>query len=112
MGETLRRRRRKAKSATTAAPDLAAFLLRVDLAVASRERAVAQWEQDPFQAAFRAAHAYLAALPARPETSKANRLAAYDARMKAGHAWHPSRSRLREAVRWIKAIEEDLKWYE
>ena len=52
---------------------------------------------------------WLADMPLQPETSKAERLAAYDARMRAGHAWHPWKTRLREAERWLKAIDRELE---
>ena len=86
--------------------------LRSDLEIARHERMVAQWSSDPHEAAFRAAHDRLASLPPRPGTSKATRLGAYDARMRAGHAWHPHRTRVRDATRWIEAIEKELKDYE
>jgi hypothetical protein len=93
-------------------PGTALGLLRIDLACAVRERDEAQWAQDPFEAAFKASHAFLASLPPQPVVTKAVRLAAYDARVEAGHAWHPYRARLREANRWIKAIKEEMEWYE
>lgn len=104
--------RQRSREASSPSPDLAIFLLRIDLAAATHERDAAQWEQDPFERAFKAAHGFLMALPHRPTTSKAERLAAYDARMAAGHAWHPHRTRLREATRWLKAIKEEMDWYE
>jgi hypothetical protein len=109
VGETRRKRR---QPPTAIAPDLGIFLLRIDLADATYQRDAAQWGQDPFERAFKAAHACLSALPPRTVVGKSTRLAAYDARMKAGHAWHPHRTRLREATRWIKAIKEDMDWYE
>lgn len=86
--------------------------LRSDLETARHERMVAQWLSDPREATFRAAHDRLASLPSRPGVSKTVRLAAYDARMRAGHAWHPHRLKVREAIRWIEAIEKELKNYE
>lgn len=86
--------------------------LHQDLGEAYAERDRAQNEQDDHEAKFRAAHESLVHLPLRPAVSKAERLAAYDHRVAAGHAWHPHRQRLREANRWIKAIMEDLKSYE
>ena len=98
--------------ATTVSTDLALFLLRIDLIDATYQRDAAQWEQGPFERAFKAAHAALSALPPRSVVGKDARLAAYDARLRAGHAWHPHRTRLREANRWIKAINEEMDWYE
>jgi len=110
VGETRQKRRGRSKAAVS--DGLGLFLLQIDLLIATRERDRAQWEQDPFERAFRVAHRALAELPPRPVVGKAARLAAYDARMKAGHAWHPHRSRLREANRWVKAIREEMGWYE
>ncbi len=83
-----------------------------DLAKARAQEATAERQSSPLEAAFWDAHRQLDAMPLQPETSKAERLAAYDARMHAGHAWHPSRSRLRDARRWIKAIMEEIEHYE
>ena len=90
----------------------AAWLRRIDLALATREWADAQHAQDPFEIAFREAHRVLRELPPQPVTSKADRLAAYDARLAAGHAWNPHRARLRDANRWIAAIQEEIDWYD
>jgi hypothetical protein len=109
VGETRQKRRARPRVVAT---DLALFLLKIDLASATHERDAAQWEQGPFERAFKAAHAALSALPPRSVVGKEARLAAYDARLRAGHAWHPHRTRLREANRWIKAINEEMDWYE
>ena len=110
MSETRQKRRDRSKASGSDALEL--FLLQIELSIATRERDRAQWEQDPFERAFRASHHALAACPPRSVVGKAARLAAYDGRMRAGHAWHPYRSRLREANRWVKAIREEMDWYE
>ena len=76
--------------------------LRSDRPLAEAERDAAERGGSGLKAAFWEAHRWLAELPPQPETSKAERLAAYDARMRAGHAWHPWKTRLREAERWLK----------
>ena len=107
-----KKRPRRARWADRLATPTAAWLRQIDLALATREWADAQLAQDPFEAAFKEADHLLRVLPPRPAASKATRLAAYDARVAAGHAWHPYRARLREACRWIAAIQEEINWYD
>jgi hypothetical protein len=83
--------------------------LRSDRLLAEAERDAAERGGSGLKAAFWDAHRRLADMPPQPETSKAERLAAYDARMRAGHAWHPWKTRLREAERWLKAIDRELE---
>ena len=73
------------------------------------ERDLAQEIQDPYEATFRAAHARLLEVTTQVPTPKAERLIWYDKRMRAGHAWHPHRQRLREANRWLKAIDDEIR---
>lgn len=86
--------------------------LRADLKVADRECGEAHSAEQPWSRAFWAAHQTLRELPLQPEASKERRLAAYDARLRAGHAWHPYRQRYRDALRWFDAILKELKTYE
>lgn len=86
--------------------------LRASLAMARRTRDEARELAHPFELEFRIAHNRLVALPQRPNVSKETRLAAYDTRLQAGHAWHPYRQLVRDAERWIKACEEELKNYD
>ena len=62
-----------------------------------------------FKAAFWDAHRTIAEMPPRPKASKAERLAAYDARTRAGHEWHPWKAALRDAERWLAAINREIE---
>jgi hypothetical protein len=83
-----------------------------DLREAEGEWARAECDGQPHEAAFRNATAYLGSLPPQPQASKEVRLAAYDERVRAGHAWHPYKMRQRKADAWMKAIRAELKSHE
>jgi len=81
--------------------------------LAERARAVAEAEeadkaQRPYAEAFQIAHHKLLELTRSETSTKQQRLAGYDRRMNAGHAWHPFRSRLTDAMNWLKAIGKEL----
>lgn len=83
--------------------------LRADLEKANLECDRALAAQQPFADQFWRAHGFLASLPTRPSSTKRERLDAYDARLRAGHAWHPYRQRYRDATRWVDAILKEMK---
>lgn len=69
--------------------------------------------QEPFADAFRIATATLETIWL---TRKSGRqipskivLAAYDARVTAGHQWNPHRIRYQETLRWLKTLRMELK---
>jgi hypothetical protein len=76
------------------------------------EAGAAAWEARQggagFEAAFRRAHERLLAMPLQPVRSKADRLAAYDARMLAGYEWYPWKTRREKAERWLKLIDREI----
>jgi hypothetical protein len=75
---------------------------------------VARWGvvQQPLREAFQRADAALRQLHQTRQAggfvSKQTMLEAYDRRMEAGHAWDPSRSQHRDALRWLEAVREEL----
>lgn len=83
------------------------------LAEASAETVRAEAAAAPYEAAFQSAHDRLVQLTANRRAGarypKDEVLAAYDARMLAGHAWHPHRNRFQEAKRWKAAIVTELQ---
>lgn len=83
--------------------------LREDLIRAEGEWGAADFSGQKHEERFWAADRALRELPPQPVTSKATRLAAYDERMAAGHAWHPYKERMRRANAWIKAIQAEMK---
>jgi hypothetical protein len=80
--------------------------LQRDMAEAEQAIANAAPEADRCEGIFRAADKALRdAVEARDRAGQRWPLFhLYDARMHAGHAWNPHRSRLRDAIRWHKAV--------
>lgn len=80
---------------------------------AEAEFARANNVQEPYRAAFNAAHERLVMLHDTRRSgrsiSKPLMLGAYDARMIAGHEWHPFRSRANDLGQWLKRLREDLR---
>lgn len=80
---------------------------------AERECQIARVISDPFSGAFWSAHGHLEALHARRRSgtvvTKKAMVAAYDARVAAGHEWNPSKTKLQEAERWLRRIKTELK---
>ena len=89
-----------------------AMLRRMDLQTALADAAQAERETAavlaPYDVAFQEAHAVLSRA-VEHEPDRRVRLAAYDARVIAGHARHPFKERWREAARWRKEVETELR---
>lgn len=89
-----------------------AMRLRNEIEKAEAERSTAEALQAPFKARFELATDRLAELWAmrrRGVTVTHDAiLKAYDARVAAGHAWNPTRVRLQDAERWLKALRSEL----
>ncbi len=75
--------------------------------------AVANADQAPYAEVFHLTDATLRQLHADRKAggviSKIDMLAAYDARMEAGHAWNPFRAKAQELAGWLKALRHELK---
>ena len=89
--------------------------LQAQLFIAEDLLAKATRAHAPFLAAIEHARWRLEALHARRReaqskaaVSKAEMLAAYDARMHAGHAGHPTASKQADADRWVKLLRREL----
>jgi hypothetical protein len=84
-----------------------------EIEIAEAESAHLRAIQEPFSDSFRAANATLEDLWAARKTGspvgKVRMLAAYTARLIAGHKWHPHRERYQTNLRWLKALRMELK---
>lgn len=66
---------------------------------------------EPYEAAFWQAHRQLEELCRQRDGEpwgKATRRVAYDARMNAGHRWHPFRQAKREVTHWVNSLRSEL----
>ena len=90
--------------------------VRLDRAMSEIPHAVgaiarAREAQAPYEAAFWSAHQALAeaweACHVHNVLTKEALFRAYDRRMEAGYAWHPSREKLRAAQDWLKAVQKE-----
>ncbi len=63
----------------------------------------------PFERAFWSAHRALEEAVASNEITKAQRMAAYDTRLRAGHAWWPFRQAVNNAEAWLNALQVEIK---
>lgn len=82
--------------------------LEKEIEAGEAELAVAHEQQAPYAAAFWSAHARLVEAHQR-DVDKPLRLLAYDARVLAGHAWHPFRAKAQDIGRWLKLLRDELR---
>jgi hypothetical protein len=85
-------------------------ILRRDAIEAQQAISDATPEADRCESIFRAADARLRRAIATRDSAglRYPLLDHYDDRMRAGHAWNPHRSRLRDAIRWHKAVCDEI----
>jgi hypothetical protein len=71
---------------------------------------LARMAAEPYADAFRLAHRELESAAAnKAELTREELFAAYDRRLHAGHAWHPHREAVRDAERWLAALQKEIK---